>query len=173
MIRRKNVKLSTSDIQTLITNLKSLSNSIHDKQNDIAEEVAKEGLKKLNDYYSSLKSNRDVEKPTTYITKTDNGFSIVATGKDVVYQEFGTGEHGAEDGHPWKGQTDFKLNGYNTGPTIKINKKTGRHFWYTPNGKYSEGISSGKELYKTIQYLRNTGIKKITAVKGGDILSKL
>lgn len=169
----KNVKLSTKDIGNLVKTLKGLSDTIDKEKDNILENVAEEGLNKLNDYYSSLNSTRDVEKPTTYIKKTERGYSIVATGKDVVYQEFGTGEHGAEDAHPWKGQTDFKLKGYNTGPKIKINQKTGRHFWYTPEGKYSEGISSGKELYNTIQYLRNTGIKKVTSKKVGDILSKL
>ena len=49
---------------------------------------------------------------------------INLVGKNAVYDEFGTGERGAEDGHPLKGF--YGLNPYNSGPTIHINKDKSR-----------------------------------------------
>ena len=86
---------------------------------------------------------------------------VALIGDSAVYDEFGTGEEGAANPHPLKG--NYNLNPYNSGPVVSthINPETGRHFWYY-NGDVTEGIPSGKQMYNTAKDLRaekNTIIK--------------
>ena len=84
---------------------------------------------------------------------------IALHGPGAVYDEFGTGDEGANDPHPLKG--NFPLNPYNSGPTIRLDPLD-RHYWvYKPmagepyfddNGK-THGIPSGKMMYNTSKHL--------------------
>lgn len=178
----KNIKLSSNDITGLIKSLNKLSNTLKDANNTLTKDIAEDGLNVLNNFYSKS-FDENIEPPDTYIKKLQNGYSIVAHGKDIVYEEFGTGDEGAKDGHPWKGQTNFKLNAYNSGSHIRDanesskehNITSGKYWTYAKNGNiiYTQGVPSGKELYRTIQYLRDEGINKIVNEKVRDTISKL
>lgn len=86
---------------------------------------------------------------------------IALQGPGAVYDEFGTGDEGANDPHPRK--SDFLLNPYNSGPTIRLDPLD-RHYWvYKPmagepyfddDGK-THGIPSGKMMYNTSKHLRS------------------
>ena len=89
---------------------------------------------------------------------------VALSGANVLYEEFGTGDVGANDGHPIKGDFPF-LNPYNSGQYIRTNDK-GEHYWfykgmvggsspyYDPDTGYTRGIPSGKQMYKTSRWLR-------------------
>lgn len=102
--------------------------------------------------------------------------SLVGTG--AVYDEFGTGEKGQSNPHPTKGL--YNLNPYNSGPFVSthINEK-GMHYWFAPTHSadqmyvkpsgYTEGVPSGKQMYNTLQYVRE--IKgKVIEEKINDVL---
>lgn len=101
---------------------------------------------------------------------------ISLVGESAVYDEFGTGEKGAEDGHPLKGF--YGLNPYNSGPQIHINKN-GRHYWFAPKGlpqnmypnNYTEGSPSGKQMFNTLQYIRQIQ-GKVVEEKINDVLKQ-
>lgn len=173
MIMNKVVELNldTRDISSLIKNLRTFSNDIKKLPDEIAREVANVGKNYLDDLYANTHTDQtiDISSIKTRVEETNKGYSIVATGKDVLYAEFGTGENGLDDPHPLKSK--FDLNPYNSGPTIQFNPATGRHFWYY-NG-ISEGNASGMQMYLTSDYLRNGAIDKIIKKKVGEVISKV
>lgn len=182
MTNNKNITLDSSQINNVISSLSKLSSILVDSDESIAKDVAIDGLNVLNGFYSKS-FDENIEPPNTYIQKSQNGYSIVAHGDDVVYEEFGTGDEGASNPHPLKGKTDFALNPYNSGENIRpANEASKQHgitsgnYWtYLKDGdiKYTQGVASGKELYNTIQYLRKDGINKVVNKKVRDVVSKL
>lgn len=182
MTNNKDITLDSNKINNVISSLTSLSKLLSESEETIAKEVAIDGLNVLNGFYSKS-FDENIEPPDTYIQKNQNGYSIVAHGDDVVYEEFGTGDEGANDAHPWKGQTDFPLNTYNSGEHIReagtssaVHGITSGKYWtYSKNGNiiYTQGIESGKELYNTIQYLRKDGINAVLDKKVRNVISKL
>ena len=182
MTNNKDITLDSNKINNVISSLTSLSKLLRESEETIAKEVAIDGLNVLNGFYSKS-FDENIEPPNTYIQKNQNGYSIVAHGDDVVYEEFGTGDEGANDAHPWKGQTDFPLNAYNSGEHIREagtssaehGITSGNYWTYSKNGNiiYTQGVPSGKELYNTIQYLRKDGINAVLDKKVRNVISKL
>lgn len=171
MINIVNMNVSTKDINSLLNKLKTFSSDWKKLPNDIANEVAIGGKKYLDELYGESKTDQtiDIGSISTEIRPDSTGYSLIASGKDVLYAEFGTGENGADNPHPRKGE--FGLNPYNSGPTIKINSHTGRHFWWYQG--YSEGNASGKQMYLTSDYIRKNLIKQISDKKVGEVVSKV
>ena len=172
------MKLSEYNISSLIQKLDGFGEALSSVSYDIVDELVDIGKQQAelfnNDAPKSGEqaSTIDVEKAKIIEGKAIG--SVYMQGDSAVYDEFGTGEEGLSDPHPIKG--NFNLNPYNSGPTIQINPETGRHYWYykpmegrpyynfptQPDG-YTEGIPSGKQMYKTLQHLRE--VKKNVAIK--------
>lgn len=158
------VELSEARINNLIQELEYLEDTIDTAASRVTETLVKEGVtvaKALN----AVAPKSGVEDNTISSEYSKDGFSgkIVMSGPNAVYDEFGTGEIGAQYSHPMKGR--FPLNPYNSGPVVSQNiNKYGRHYWfYKPmSGKsdwvtstgYTEGIPAGAQMYNTLQYLR-------------------
>ena len=169
----KNIKLSNKDISSLINKLQVLKDDFKKLPRNINKEVAEIGLDYLNNEYSSTRTDHtiDISSIDTEVIETSKGYSIVARGSEVLYAEFGTGEKGADDGHPLKG--DFDLNPYNSGPMVSTHiNKNGRHYWFY-NNEYSEGNASGKQMFNTSEYLRKEVIKEVVKEKVGEVISKV
>lgn len=171
MSKTRKLRLDTNDISYLITDLKILSNNLKKVPKEISKEVANLGKEYLDNQYDTTNTDQtiDINTISTEVIEKNYGYDIVASGKEVLYAEFGTGEHGFENQHPRK--SEFNLNDYNSGDTIRINKKTGRHFWWY-NG-YSEGNASGKQVFNTSKYLKDSIIKKVMKEKVGEVISKV
>ena len=173
-----------SDLSSFINNLTELSQNVKNLPNDICKEASNSGIVYLSDLYASRTPDPNIIDIQTSLVTTKNGYKIVASGKDVVYEEFGTGDEGANDGHPWKGQTNFKLNSYNSGETIREANESsalhgitsGKYWTYKKEGsnevQYTQGVPAGKELFNTSNYLHEE-IKKISKKKVSDVLSKV
>ena len=185
MTNNKDITLDSNKINNVISSLTSLSKLLSESEETIAKEVAIDGLNVLNGFYSKS-FDENIEPPNTYIQKNQNGYSIVAHGDDVVYEEFGTGDEGANDPHPDKAK--YRLNEYNSGRYIRDSDrlsddkakekgitKPGNYWTYSKNGNiiYTQGVPSGKELYNTIQYLRKDGINAVLDKKVRNVISKL
>lgn len=165
--------LSEYGVTNLINQLEYLSDTIDTTSGLIVDKLVAKGIAKAVELNAAApKSGTEDNIIRGEYAKDKAAGSIIMEGPNAVYDEFGTGEEGAADPHPIKGQ--FGLNPYNSGPFVSthINPETGRHYWYYPpmsgrpyyndNG-YTEGIPSGKQMYNTLRYIqseKNNVIKK-------------
>lgn len=172
MIKVKTVTLDTKDINSLINSLKTLSSDVKKLPREVCRDVALLGKEYLDEEYAQAQTDQtiDVSSINTSIKRLSNGYQIKASGKDVIYQEFGTGEYGKASPHPEKNK--YPLNDYNSGEFVKKHiNKYGRHYWYYKG--YSEGNPSGAEMYNTSRFLKQKGINDILKKKASDVLSKV
>lgn len=148
------VQLSEVGIKDAIHRLNTLKDNIEVGSQTIVERLVEKGSAFANTYNASAPQS-GLEKARVVGTVTEGRHKgyVALIGPSAVYDEFGTGEEGAADPHPIKG--NFGLNPYNSGPVVSthINPDTGRHFWYY-NGEITEGIPSGKQMYNTAKDLR-------------------
>ena len=178
------MRVDTKEIGRMINSLNTLSSNINKLKTEIPKEIAEEGLKYLNSLYASKSKDNDTDDIHTSIDKTANGYSIISQGKDVLYEEFGTGDEGAR--HPHKDKSKYGLKDYNSGPTIRpVNSNnpalkahgitSGKYWTYEKDGeiKYTQGIPAGMQMFDTSNYLRSGVIKTIMKEKASDVLSKV
>lgn len=162
------LKLSPYGISSLIDNLEYLSDTINTAGGAIVDKLVDAGVATAIELNSSApKSGKQDNVISGRHSKNGKGGRVIMQGENAIYDEFGTGEYGAENPHPMKSQ--FALNDYNSGPIVSknINKK-GRHYWFYYG--YTEGIPSGKQMYNTLQYLRKEK-SKIAAREMKDALA--
>lgn len=176
------LELSPYGIKKLIDKLEFLEDQLNVANEDLVEQLVSKGTQ----YATSLNASAPqsgVEKSAVIGKVTEKGTKgyVALTGPNAVYDEFGTGEEGLKTYHPLKDVVSPKLNPYNSGPVVSTHvNKNGRHYWfykpmankpYFERNGYTEGTPSGKQMYRTAQYLRNEKdkmIKKILndAIKG-------
>ena len=147
-----------SDLREYLT---SFSENLNTAAELIVQDLTEEGA--LEASLANANAPRSGLTPSivTHKYKRLNGV-IALTGKNAVYDEFGTGDEGLWDPHPLK--DDYGLNPYNSGPTIFYNQFAGRYQWFyrpmagmpyfTADGRTS-GIPSGKQMYYALQHIRN------------------
>lgn len=191
MIMIKNVKISldVNEISQMITKLQQLKKDVKSLPSELTKQVALDGLQYLDFQYAMTPRDNNVGDINTEVIKTNNGHDIVASGKDVIYLEFGTGDMGQANPHPEKNK--YVLNDYNSGRTIRNvsdqSEKTrdkleshgitsGKYWTYVRDGgkpEYTQGISAGKQMFNTRNYIISESIKKVNEKLVGDVLSKL
>ena len=157
------VKLSDESIRKSIEQLKNLQEEMDDiALNNIVTKLINEGTKIANEYTIGAPQNNNQESViVSGLLESGKAGYIALRGPGAVYDEFGTGDEGANDPHPMK--NNFSLNPYNSGPTIRLDEFD-RHYWiYKPmagqpyfddDGK-THGIPSGKMIYNTSKHLRS------------------
>lgn len=183
-MNKKTIRISTTDINNTIKSLEKLSDSLKSLETEIPMEIAQLGLNYLNQQYASTPYDENIGNINTSISKTINGYNILASGKDVIYAEFGTGDKG--ESSPHKEKSKYGLNDYNSGkyiretnpnnPKLAEHGITGGKYWtYSKNGEiiYTQGIPAGMQMFNTSNYLRNDVIKSVLDKKARDVLSKL
>ena len=151
-------------IKNLIEELKYTSATLQEATcENIVNNICSSGYEFANGINGSAPSS-NLQKSYIDMKTSGNKGEISLNGEGAVYDEFGTGEEGLANPHPMKG--DFPdLNPYNSGPFVSthINPSNGRHYWiYPPMGGrpyfdahgYTEGIPSGKQMYHTLNYIR-------------------
>lgn len=170
------VKLSSYGIKDAIEKVGFIKDNINLASTEIIEDLVKEGMKFASGYNATAPyTGTEPSKIIGKLTQNKNKAYIAMTGPNAVYDEFGTGEEGASNPHPLKG--NFGLNAYNSGPFVSTHiNRYGRHYWFhrTPDnpyyninnnhnknssGKqkdtgYTEGVPSGKQMYNTSKYIR-------------------
>ena len=129
---------------------------------NVVAKLTKEGIAAAQEYSDGMSySTLEPSVVRGGILENRKAGYVALQGKGAVYDEFGTGDEGANDPHPLKGK--FPLNPYNSGPTIKLDEFD-RHYWiYKPmaNEPYFDeygktyGIPSGKMMYNTSKHLRS------------------
>lgn len=173
MTMNKKIKLNNKDISSLINKLQVLKQDLKKLPDSISKEIAEIGLEYLRNEYANTITDHtiDINSISTDVVPTSKGYSIIASGKDVIYAEFGTGEYGQDNPHPIK--NEFNLNPYNSGPYVSTHiNRNGRHYWFYEN-KYSEGNASGKQMFNTSKFLREKVVKEVVKEKVGEVISKV
>lgn len=134
----------------------SKDNSISFANKNIGAKVANMLLNDIetnyNEFVSGLTHDHQDRSGTHFYKEFENtGYRIVATGKQIIYDEFGTGDEGMLRPHPEKER--YNLNPYGSGEHIKTDKK-GFHYWtYMDNsGNFAttRGVRSGRFIYDAL-----------------------
>lgn len=176
------VGLNPKEISSLIQRLEKARDELKELDEELPKELAEQTSKQIVKYYA-LKGFSSDDKPTIGVVKYGKGYKAFIRGSGVIYEEFGTGDVGASNGHPWKG--DYGLNPYNSGETIRPADEQSSEKYGIDSGLYwtyydpvrhrmvaTQGIPSGKFMYNADIWLRDN-YKKIAKQKVDDILSKL
>lgn len=174
------ITIDVSNLKGLIKGLENLRNNIESQSDKMLKEIAESGKKYLDRQYKGMVKDPNIEDINTKIKGSKNNYELVAYGKDVVYEEFGTGDEGESHQHPAK--SNYNLNPYNSGDKIRnvddydensyikddLNEMgiTSGKFWiYSKDGSdtlyYTQGVPAGKEMWNTRNYLLSKKTKEI------------
>lgn len=114
------INVSLKDIGKVVTALEELQRDMKKASEDLPKLLAEEGKNYLDRQYAKSPNRNDpninFSNIKTGIEKTENGYKLYARGRDVLYEEFGTGDEGQKHQHPVKSK--YKLDNYNSGGTI-------------------------------------------------------
>lgn len=175
MSKRINIVLSQKGISDLSKKLEEVANRLDKVGEKIIDEMAEVGLKTMQENYNNS-PYQDSEGMGFSKTGTMNEKKISMIGTQAIYTEFGTGTEGQNSPHPQK--KEFDLKPYNSGKTIRRNKKEtstasmngipidGLYWTYKDSEgtkHYTQGIPAQKIVYnasKTIQDKHKSIIKK-------------
>jgi hypothetical protein len=184
----RNVVIDESNIQDVINAFKSIYNDIDKYVEKTNEKIIQESKKYLDKQYSSRLKDPNITDISTEYEKIDNGYKLTAKGKDVLYEEFGTGDRGEDDPHPDKSK--FNLNDYNSGYFIMSVEDignqdlldflkeegitSGKYWSYRKNGErhFTQGVPSGKEMWNTRNEMIKNIIPKAKKELGVELLDK-
>lgn len=183
-----NINIGSTDVDKLIKALNNLQKDLQLHADNIAKDVSEKGLKYLDRQYMSSANrndpNIDIDSIRTNVEKTNNGYRIIAKGRDVIYEEFGTGDEGQKHQHPRK--SSYTLDAYNSGKYIRsvnpdnetLKSKgitTGKYWTYKQNGTtmYTQGVRAGKEMWNTRNYITSKKfINEVVRKRGKEISDK-
>lgn len=177
-----NIELSPGSIKEAIEKLNNLKNALVAIETELPKELAEQTKNKVQQFYTS--SVQAEEMPSIGVKENGKSCTVYITGKNVTYEEFGTGDVGSKSPHPRKGE--YGLKPYNSGRTIRSTDKlspdyqsekglsNGLYWTYKKNGQkiYTQGIPAGKFMYNASTWLKSN-YKKIAKKKVDDALSKL
>lgn len=123
------IDLSASGIKELQTGLRDYEKWIERKTEELASRLADMGAQKAEINFAAAYYDGDEDHSITVEQRGDNEFAVIASGRTVLFVEFGTGLIGY--GHP-------EPNGYGPGTY------PGKGHWNDPNGWIYGGVGSGK-----------------------------
>ena len=184
----RNVVIDESNIQDAINAFKSIYDDIDKYVEKTDEKIIQESKKYLDKQYSSRFKDPNITDISTEYEKMDNGYKLIAKGKDVIYEEFGTGDRGEDDPHPDKSK--YNLNDYNSGYFIMSVEDignqdlldflkeegitSGKYWSYRKNGErhFTQGVPSGKEMWNTRNEMIKNIIPRATKELGVELLDK-
>lgn len=182
VIDENNVKDVIHAFENILANLEKTVEKTNKK-------IIEESQEYLNKQYSTRIKDENITDISTKYEKIENGYKLIAEGKDVLYEEFGTGDRGQQKPHPEKSR--YNLNDYNSGQYIKNVSDydensytyddlqafgiTSGKFWRYKKGDtlyYTQGVPSGQEMWDTRNHIIKEIIPKATKELGVDILDQ-
>lgn len=178
------VKLSLNDLKDLKNRIINFKDNLNQLDSNIVNKLADFSLNEIQNNFSATDYKDGNDDVDFFQRGTEKAKTVGMSGTQVLYDEFGTGEEGAKNGHEMKG--DFPLNPYNSGKTRRRNKKSdsnatangipvgGLYWTYKKNGekRYTQGIPAGKQVLNAAIALRKQK-NKIIKKEVSDALSKL
>ena len=184
------VIVDETNIKDVIKALQELLSNIDKIADETMQEIAKKGETYLDARYVTRFKDPNITDISTDYRKSQGGYVLEAKGRDVIYEEFGTGDEGASHPHPNK--SAYALNDYNSGPQIKdvsdydensyiyddlrdFGITSGKFWIYSKDGStlhYTQGVPAGREMWDTRNYLIKQAIPEIGKRKGREIREK-
>lgn len=179
------VDLSEQGLRELLKKINKLNTELQKANTKIVDKLADYTLSEIQNNFSATDYQDGNEDVSFFKRGSENKVSVGTMGSQVLYDEFGTGTAGANDGHEMKG--DFPLKPYNSGRTIRTNKSDessatangipiGGLYWTykDKNGqkRYTQGIPAGKQVFNASISLENEKTK-IIKQEVSEVLSKL
>lgn len=176
------IKLSENDIGNAIKWIRlGLKEDIIDANGEIVNTLALLGKDVAISVNNRAAQTGTLQSQVTYdVNRYKGKGSVCLYGPNAVFDEFGTGEVGADDPHPSAGKIRFTMppySGYITGPIVsKLIGENGRHYWYVPEGNRpsnsyvdantgrTEGVPSGKQIYTASVEVRKQSKKVATKI---------
>jgi len=182
----KRIEVTLDNVDSVISSLEKLEKNLDWITQSLISDILQEGVEYAKKQYGAREYDPNIEDINVDYTTKDMSGELYAYGKDVVYEEFGTGDRGEQKPHPVKSK--YNLKKYNSGPTIRnvsdipkyslaredldtIGISSGKYWTYEKNGTvyYTQGVPSGQEMWKTRVYLLNNSIRKKVAKKGKEL----
>lgn len=161
--RNKNIELGTKELEQMQKELQEFKKRLIIASEKTVNDLAEFGLDKMQEIYNS--SGVEDSTPMDFSIEGDSlEKTVQMSGEQALYDEFGTGTIGSENPHPAK--SNFNLNPYNSGSTIRKNESAtsaaslngipvGALYWtYTDsngNKVYTQGIAAQKEGYDSLK----------------------
>lgn len=184
-MRTIKVELSEQGLSELLKKINMLNDELQKANTKIVEELADYTLNEIQNNFSATDYQDGNEDVSFFKRGSDNKVSVGTMGSQVLYDEFGTGTAGANNGHEMKG--DFPLKPYNSGKTIRTNNSdessatangipVGGLYWTykDKNGqkRYTQGIPAGKQVFNASVALEKEK-RRIIKQEVSEVLSKL
>ena len=184
-----NIEVDETDIKNIIKAFQDIVNNIDKEMNDTLKEIVTKGETYLDAQYVSRVKDPNISDISTSWKNKGDIFELISSGKDVIYEEFGTGDRGEESPHTEKEQFENKygLKKYNSGPYIRnvndydensyiyddlqeMGIVSGKFWRYKKPGNdtlyYTQGVPAGQEMWDTRNYLINNVIPKVISKRG-------
>lgn len=180
------VPLSVSGLNDLLKKVNNLKSNLQKADKNIVDKLADYVLDEVQNNYSATPFKDGNDDVSFFKKGTDTKKTVGAMGKQVLYNEFGTGTQGQQNPHPKK--NNFSLNPYNNrqGTTIRPNKNAnstatangvpvGSLYWTYKKGEhkiYTTGIPAGMQVFNASISLKNKK-RQIIKQEVSDALSKI
>lgn len=135
----------------------------------VAIRLQEELTENYHNFVSSLQNDvQDRQDTIIYTEDLGDGYRVGITGHQVIYDEFGTGTNGELNPHPDKNK--YPLNDYNSGKTIKTDKR-GFDYWVW-HGHPTYGIPAGMFMYNSFMNVADEEANRIIAKEVRDTITK-
>lgn len=138
-----NIDLSTSGIKELQDGLKEYDKWLKRKSDELAKRLADMGAVKAELNFAAAYYDGDEEHAIT-VEPIDGGYSVKASGRTVLFVEFGTGLIGY--GHP-------ELHGMGPGTYPGKGHWDDPNGWWYAHGQHSHGNPPNMPMYNTVKEL--------------------
>lgn len=165
------ITLRVSGTRNLLNRLKSMQSGIDEKKKLLLERLAQIGINEASVKFAeaSYDGDKDVKVKSTPEWIDDNRLAVVASGKSILFIEFGTGLVGYGE-HPEYAE-QF---GYGPGTWSDDPAKGGKRHWDDPNGWYfkhgvkTHGNPPAMAMYEAAKTMRNNIRQIAREVFSGD-----
>lgn len=182
------VNVDENNVKDVIKAFQFLYDNIEKYVEETDRKIIEESKNYLDQQYASRIKDPNITDISTSWSKKGKEYELKASGKDVVYEEFGTGDKGEQNPHPDKSK--YNLNDYNSGDFIMDvgdisnqdmldilaeNGISSGKFWrYRKHGEtyLTQGVPSGKEMWNTRNELIDNIIPKATKELGVELREK-
>lgn len=183
------IVIDETNIKNVIKALKDMLKDVDGEVEKTMVEIVKKGESYLDAQYATRLKDPNITDISTSWSKKGDEYELKAIGKDVIYEEFGTGDRGEQNPHPVKSK--YNLNDYNSGQHIRnvsdydensytyddlqeFGINSGKFWRYNKNGVlyYTQGIPAGQEMWDTRNYLIKNVIPEVSKKRGEYICEK-
>lgn len=148
-------ELSVSSLDNLLSDLNSYKEKLEMAPQKIEADIAEIGASSIEDTLSNITDQDGNSAGTVGIEETENGIKVFNQGKQIAFLEYGTGEKGVKNSHPYSGKANWK---YNSGTKIR-HTKNGKRMWkywdrLRGHWRITNGIPAQMQVYNAALKMR-------------------